>query len=143
MADEMFGDGGDAVFGAGGGGDDLPMDGGDVGGNSAEDFAVEELDQFGATLGGPIFGGANGLAVVKDEGIGKIGPGVGFGLVPVDGMGALTVLRDAGAQSRDAEEVHHVLMVGRGGGLSGSGWSSLRCGGLGERGGESKGEKNG
>ena len=103
VADEALGDGGDSILGAGCGGDDLPADGGDVGGNAAKDLTVEEFDQLGAALGGPDFGGGNGLAVVQQERVGQVGPGIGLGFVPVDGIGASAVLRDAGTQRGDVE----------------------------------------
>jgi hypothetical protein len=127
VADEALGDGGDSVLGTGGGGDDLPADGGDVGGDAAENLAVEELDQLGTALGGPDLGGLDGLAVVQDERIGQVGPGIGLRLVPVDGIGAGAILRDAGTQRGDVEEVEHVLVVVGLGRLCGGG---LRRGGL-------------
>ena len=130
VADEALGDGGDSVLGAGCGGGDLPANGGDVGGNAAKNLAVEEFDQFGAALGGPDLGGGDGLAVVENERIGQVGPGIGLRLVPVDGVGAGAVLRDAGTQRGDVEEVEHVLVVLHGAELDGAGG----CGGLGGRG---------
>jgi hypothetical protein len=63
------------------------VDGGGVGRDAAEDFAVEEFDDLGTPLGRPDFGGLDGLAVVQDERVGQVGPGVGFGLVVVDRVG--------------------------------------------------------
>ena len=124
VAHEALGYGGDSILGAGGGGDDLPVDGGNIGGNAANDIAVEELDQLGTALGGPILCGFDGLAVVEYQRVGEIGPGIGLGLVPVDGVGTLAVLSDSGTQRGDAEEVHHVLMV-----VWASGWASRRWAG--------------
>jgi hypothetical protein len=87
VADEVLGDGGDSAVSSGRGRDELPVDGGDVGGDAAEDLAVEEFDELGAALGLPDFGGLDRLAVVQDERVGQVGPGIGFGLVVVDRVG--------------------------------------------------------
>jgi hypothetical protein len=87
------------------------MDCGSVGGDAAEVFAVEEFDDLGAALGPPLFGGGDGFAVVEDERVGEVGPGVGFGLVIIDGVGAVGVRLDSGAQGGDVEEVEEALVV--------------------------------
>ena len=143
VADETLGDGGDSVLRPRRGRRDLPADGGDVGRNATENLAVEELDQLGTALVPPDLGGGDGLAVVQDERIGQVGPGVGPGLVPVDGIGAGAVLRDAGAQRGDVQEVHHVLVVRGDGGLGrgGCGLGGLRRGRLREGRHEQEGER--
>ena len=129
VADEVLGDGGDAAFGSGRGRDDLPVDGGDVGGDAAEGLAVEEFDDLGTPLGRPDFGGLDGLAIVQDERVGQVGPGIGLGLVVVDGVGGFGVRTDAGAKCGDVEEIEEALVVFRGGELDRRGG----CRRLGER----------
>ncbi len=71
---------------------------GTVGGDAAEDLAVEDFDELGAALGPPDFCGGDVFAVVEDEWVGEIGVGIGFGFVVVGGVGAI----GGGGWSRDA-----------------------------------------
>jgi hypothetical protein len=135
VSDEAPGDDGDSGVDAGGGGDDLPGDFGDVGGDAAVDFAVEGFDDLGTALGPPEFGRGDGLAVVEDEGVGQVGPGVGLRLVVVGEAGGVGIGTDGGAEGGDVEEVEEALLVVGGGERGG-----VRRG-LGEEGGEQERER--
>ena len=111
MADERFGDHRNVAVLLLRGADDLPCDSGQMRGNAAEDFAVEELDDLGTALLPPGFGCGDALAVVQKQGIGKVGVDVGLGLVVVGGIRAVGAAAGAGAELLDAEQVHHALMV--------------------------------
>jgi len=79
--------------------------------DAAQYLAVKELDELRTAFSQPDFGGLDGLTVVHDQRVGQVGPGVGFEFVPVDGVGTLAVLGDAGTQRGDVEQVEHALMV--------------------------------
>jgi hypothetical protein len=111
VANEVSGGDRDAIVVSGSGGDDLPVNGGNIGGDAAQDLAVKEFDELRTALGPPDFGGLDRLAVVENKRVGQVGPRVGFGFIPVDGVGTLAVLGDAGTQRGDVEQVEHALMV--------------------------------
>jgi hypothetical protein len=111
VADEVFGDGRDAIVGSRSGGDDLPVNGGNVGGDAADDLAVKELDELRTALGPPDFGGLDGLTVVQHQRVGQVGPGLALDSSQLTGLGTLAVLGDAGTQRGDVEQVEHALMV--------------------------------
>ena len=115
MAEEdCFGDDGDVFVEFARGADDFPADMRNVGGNAAEDVAVEVFDNLRAALRPPDLRGGDLVAIFEEERIGE-GVGADFGFVDVGGVGRFGIAVGAATKGGDVEEVESALVVLLGG----------------------------
>jgi hypothetical protein len=89
----------------------LPVNRRHVRGYAADDLALEQLDDLGASLFLPLPGAGDCAAVFQSQHFGQVGVGIGQRLVIVGGIGRIRIGIAAGTQLRDAELAAHVLMV--------------------------------
>ena len=110
MADELLADDGVSAKRALDGPRHRPRDLGHILRHTAEHFAIEILDDL-LTTGLPHRGGGDLLPVLQRQDVRQLRVGIGQRLVIVGVVRRLLVAARPRAQCRDAELLHHVLVI--------------------------------